>query len=163
MFRCYLQIPRVNPPPRFLSGLLVPSTRQILEGLFPQEPRKLLSVPACRAAGPAPPVSAPPFCLKLLRSQLQRQELLPERQVNACHCLYEALDPGLPRRLERWLRLLAQQGEPALGRQQQDWSELAFLLELSPALQDLNLEAQDLRADGLRRLLPVLHLFRTLR
>ncbi|XP_023648309.2 protein NLRC3 [Paramormyrops kingsleyae] len=150
---------------RFLSGLLVPSTRQILEGLFPQEPQKLLSVPACRAAGPVPPASAPPFFLKLLRSQLQHRELRPERQVNACHCLYEALDPGLPQRLERWLRLLAQQGEPALERQrqQQDWSELAFLLELSPALQDLNLEAQDLRADGLRRLLPVLHLFHTLR
>uniref|UniRef100_A0A8C9U6V8 Si:dkey-118k5.3 n=1 Tax=Scleropages formosus TaxID=113540 RepID=A0A8C9U6V8_SCLFO len=148
---------------RFVSGLLVPGTHQILDGIFPREPRKLFPGSTGRAAAPTSPTSAPPFLLRLLHSQLQRQELRPERQVNACHCLYEALDPGLSARMQNWLCLLAQQAVAGSVRTEQDWSELAFLLELSPSLQDLNLEAQGLGAEGLRRLLPVLPLFSTLR
>lgn len=81
-----------------------------------------------------------------------------------CHCLYEAQDPGLAQRLQAWLQVLAQQQVPdQSGPAKRDWSELAFLLQLIPDLQDLNLEAQGLDAEGLRRLLPVLPLFSTLR
>lgn len=54
-------------------------------------------------------------------------------------------------------------GPDQSGPAKRDWSELAFLLQLIPDLQDLNLEAQGLDAEGLRRLLPVLPLFSTLR
>ncbi|KAL4647555.1 protein NLRC3-like [Arapaima gigas] len=148
---------------RFVSGLFVPSTRQILDGVFPRQPRKLFSGPTSCPAAPSTPTPAPPFLLGLLHSQLQRQELRPERQVNVCHCLYEALDPGLPGRLQGWLRLLAQQAPARPTRSEQDWSELAFLLELSPSLRELNLEAQGLGSEALHRLLPVLPLFSTLR
>lgn len=80
-----------------------------------------------------------------------------------CHCLYEAQDPGLPQRLQAWLKLLSQEGMGQCTLANRDWSELAFLLQLSPDLQTLNLDAQGLDAEGLRRLLPVLPLFSTLR
>lgn len=81
-----------------------------------------------------------------------------------CHCLYEAQDPGLAQRLQAWLQVLAQQQVPDQSTPaKRDWSELAFLLQLIPDLQDLNLEAQGLDAEGLHRLLPVLPLFSTLR
>lgn len=80
-----------------------------------------------------------------------------------CHCLYEAQDPGLPQRLQAWLKLLSQEGMGHCTLANKDWSELAFLLQLSPDLQTLNLDAQGLNAEGLQRLLPVLPLFSTLR
>lgn len=84
--------------------------------------------------------------------------------MNVCHCLYEAQDAGLSLRLQSWLQVLAQtpQSEHS-SLEKKDWSELAFLLQLSPDLDTLKLDAQGLDADGLRRLLPVLPLFRTLR
>ncbi|XP_036392964.1 NLR family CARD domain-containing protein 3 [Megalops cyprinoides] len=145
---------------RFVSGLLVPRTRLILEGLFPKEPRRpLFRSHAHRALPPTPH-----FLLCLLQSQLQCKGLSPERQVNACYCLYEAQDPGLSRRMQGWLQLLAQQAQAFPPEQaERDWSELAFLLQLNPGLPELSLEAQGLDAQGLRRLLPVLPLFSTLR
>ncbi|KAL0972804.1 hypothetical protein UPYG_G00194940 [Umbra pygmaea] len=143
---------------RFVSGLLVPHNQFILSGLFrsqkTQSPTSL----------PTPPQPSPPFLLKLLHSQLQGGCLSPERQVNVCHCLYEAMDPGLTKRLQGWMQVLAQQQAPdCCDPAKRDWSELAFLLQLIPDLEDLNLEAQGLDADGLRRLLPVLPLFSTIR
>ncbi|KAL6471339.1 hypothetical protein MHYP_G00199890 [Metynnis hypsauchen] len=141
---------------RFVSGLLVPKTRFILDGLFSGEPRPRL--PSC-----VPLPSTPfPFVLQLLRSQLHSSSLSPERQLNVCHCLYEAQDPELPLRLQRWLKVLSQQTSGQCDSVNRDWSELAFLLQLSPDLQQLNLDAQGLDAEGLRRLLPVLPLFSTL-
>ncbi|XP_015223375.2 protein NLRC3 [Lepisosteus oculatus] len=129
---------------RFVSGLLVPRTRQILEGIF------------------APPGGAHPqlFLLRLLHKQLDSSSLVPERQVNVCHCLYEAQDPGMMDRLKSWLAHVSQgqaQNSP------RDWTELAFLLQLANNLDELNLENRGLGADGLRRLLPVLPFFSTLR
>ncbi|KAF4086246.1 hypothetical protein AMELA_G00103840 [Ameiurus melas] len=142
---------------RFVSGLLVPKTRFILNGLFPDEPKSYLAscVPLLYAS--------PPFVLRLLHSQLHSPSLSPERQLNVCHCLYEAKDPGLPHRLLAWLKLLSQEGMGHCTVAYTDWSELAFLLQLTPDLQVLNLDAQGLDAEGLRRLLPVLPLFSTLR
>ncbi|CAB1348679.1 unnamed protein product [Coregonus sp. 'balchen'] len=145
---------------RFVSGLLVPQIRVILDGLFrgrsqilPSLSSSSLSLPS----PPPPPPPTPPFLLSLLHSQLQCGRLSPERQVNA-------QDPGLAQRLQSWLQVLAQQQVPdQSGPAKRDWSELAFLLQLIPDLQDLNLEAQGLDAEGLRRLLPVLPLFNTLR
>ncbi|KAK3561155.1 hypothetical protein QTP86_028386 [Hemibagrus guttatus] len=142
---------------RFVSGLLVPKTRFILNGLFRDEPRSYLA-----SCVPLPHAS-PPFVLQLLHSQLHSPTLSPERQLNVCHCLYEAQDPGLPQRLQAWLKLLSQEGMGHCNLANRDWSELAFLLQLSPDLQTLSLEAQGLNAEGLRRLLPVLPLFSTLR
>ncbi|XP_051521124.1 protein NLRC3 isoform X2 [Myxocyprinus asiaticus] len=139
---------------RFVCGLLVPRTRQILNGFFPDGPRTHLSPVT---PSPAP---TPPFLLRLLHSQLHSSTLSPERQVNVCHCLYEAQDPGLSQRLQGWMKVLSQQTSDQSGSV--NWSELAFLLQLSPDLQFLNLDAQGLNADGLRRLLPVLPLFSTL-
>ncbi|CDQ75184.1 unnamed protein product [Oncorhynchus mykiss] len=148
---------------RFVSGLLVPQTRVILDGLF-RGRSQILPSPSSSLPVPSPPPPTPPFLLSLLHSQLQCGRLSPERQVNVCHCLYEAQDPGLAQRLQGWLQVLAQQQDPdQSGPAKRDWSELAFLLQLTPDLQDLNLEAQGLDADGLRRLLPVLPLFSTLR
>ncbi|XP_041731145.2 protein NLRC3 [Coregonus clupeaformis] len=152
---------------RFVSGLLVPQTRVILDGLF-RGRSQILPSPSSSSLSlsspPPPPPPTPPFLLSLLHSQLQCGRLSPERQVNVCHCLYEAQDPGLAERLQGWLQVLAQQQVPdQSGPAKRDWSELAFLLQLIPDLQDLNLEAQGLDADGLRRLLPVLPLFSTLR
>ncbi|XP_024300419.1 nucleotide-binding oligomerization domain-containing protein 1 [Oncorhynchus tshawytscha] len=151
---------------RFVSGLLVPQTRVILDGLFPDRSQIFpsLSSSSLSLPSPSPPPFTPPFLLSLLHSQLQCGRLSPERQVNVCHCLYEAQDPGLAQRLQAWLQVLAQQQVPdQSGPAKRDWSELAFLLQLIPDLQDLNLEAQGLDAEGLRRLLPVLPLFSTLR
>ncbi|XP_027003837.1 NLR family CARD domain-containing protein 3 isoform X1 [Tachysurus fulvidraco] len=142
---------------RFVSGLLVPKTRFILNGLFRDEPRSYLT-----SCVPLPHAS-PPFVLRLLHSQLHSPTLSPERQLNVCHCLYEAQDPGLPQRLQAWLKLLSQEGMGYCNLTNRDWSELAFLLQLSPDLQSINLEAQGLDSEGLRRLLPVLPLFSTLR
>lgn len=137
--------------------MLVPKTRFILNGLFRDEPKSYLAscVPLLYAS--------PPFVLQLLHSQLHSPSLSPERQLNVCHCLYEAKDPGLPERLQAWLKLLSQEGMGHCTVAYRDWSELAFLLQLSPDLQVLNLDAQGLDAEGLRRLLPVLPLFSTLR
>ncbi|XP_028817941.1 NLR family CARD domain-containing protein 3 [Denticeps clupeoides] len=137
---------------RFVSGLLVPQTRFILQGLFPREPRN-----------PCVLSPTPPFLLDLLHSQLESSSLCPERQVNLCHCLYEAKDPGLTKRLQGWLSVLAQrsQSEPS-SVFQRDWSELAFLLQLNPDVSILKLDSQHLDAEGLCRLLPVLPLFCTL-
>ncbi|MCJ8740242.1 hypothetical protein PDJAM_G00056570 [Pangasius djambal] len=142
---------------RFVSGLLVPKTRFILNGLFCDEPRSYLA--SCVPL----PYASPPFVLQLLHSQLHSPSLSPERQLNVCHCLYEAQDPGLPQRLQAWLKLLSQDGMGQCTLASKDWSELAFLLQLSPDLQTLSLDAQGLKAEGLRRLLPVLPLFSTLR
>ncbi|XP_051963227.1 NLR family CARD domain-containing protein 3 [Xyrauchen texanus] len=139
---------------RFVCGLLVPRTRQILNGFFPDGPRTHLSPVT---PSPAP---TPHFLLRLLHSQLHNATLSPERQVNVCHCLYEAQDPGLSQRLQGWMKVLSQQTSDQSGSV--NWSELAFLLQLSPDLQFLNLDAKGLDADGLRRLLPVLPLFSTL-
>ncbi|XP_060800204.1 NLR family CARD domain-containing protein 3 isoform X2 [Neoarius graeffei] len=143
---------------RFVSGLLVPKTRFILNGLFCDEPRSYLAL-----CVPLPYAAPPPFVLQLLHSQLHSPSLSPERQLNVCHCLYEAQDPGLPKRLQAWLKLLSEEGMGQCTLTNKDWSELAFLLQLSPALQVLSLDAQGLSAEGLRRLLPVLPLFSTLR
>ncbi|XP_026884853.2 NLR family member X1 isoform X1 [Electrophorus electricus] len=141
---------------RFVCGLLVPKTRFILDGVFPVEPQ--LRGTACE-----PPAStAPPSFLQLLRSRLLGGALSPERQLNVCHCLYEACDPMLPQRLRAWLEVLAQHAAGQPSNVSRDWSELAFLLQLSPDLQELRLDAQGLDAEGLRRLLPVLPLFSTL-
>ncbi|XP_046719578.1 NLR family CARD domain-containing protein 3 [Silurus meridionalis] len=142
---------------RFVSGLLHPRTRFILNGLFRDEPRPYLA-----SCVPLPNAS-PSFVLQLLYSQLNSPNLSPERHLNVCHCLYEAQDPGLPQRLQAWLKLLSQEGMGQCTLATRDWSELAFLLQLSPDLQTLNLDAQGLSAEGLRRLLPVLPLFSTLR
>ncbi|XP_051535359.1 NLR family CARD domain-containing protein 3-like isoform X2 [Myxocyprinus asiaticus] len=141
---------------RFVCGLLVPRTRLILNGFFPDGPRThlLLCTPS--------PDPTPPFLLHLLHSQLQSSTLSPERQVNVCHCLYEAQDPDLSQRLQGWMKVLSEQASNQSGSVNRDWSELAFLLQLSPDLQFLKLDAQALNADGLRRLLPVLPLFSTL-
>ncbi|XP_076833510.1 NLR family CARD domain-containing protein 3 [Brachyhypopomus gauderio] len=141
---------------RFVCGLLVPKTRFILDGVFPAEPRPRASFRAPLSSTP------PPSLLRLLQSRLLGGALSPERQLNVCHCLYEARDPGLPTRLCAWLKVLSQQASGKCGTGTRDWSELAFLLQLSPDLQELNLDAQGLDADGLRRLLPVLPLFSTL-
>ncbi|XP_066514908.1 NLR family CARD domain-containing protein 3 [Hoplias malabaricus] len=142
---------------RFVSGLLVPKTRFILDGLFSGEPRPH-RFPSC-----LPLLSTtPPFVLQLLRSQLHSSSLSPGRQLNVCHCLYEAQDPGLPQRLQYWLKVLSQKASGQCASMSSDWSELAFLLQLSQDLQELNLDAQGLDAEGLRRLLPVLPLFSTL-
>lgn len=140
-----------------MSGLLVPKTRYILNGLFCEEPRSYFAscVPLTYAS--------PSFVLKLLHTQLHSPSLSPERQMNVCHCLYEAQDPGLPQRLQAWIKLLSQEGKGQCTLANRDWSELAFLLQLSPNLQTLSLDAQGLNAEGLRRLLPVLPLFSTLR
>lgn len=150
-------------PVRFVSGLLVPQTRFILDGLFRKGSSKCPSPSSSLSPPPSlPPL--PPFLLPLLHSQLQSGRLSPERQVNVCHCLYEAQDPGLAQRLQGWLRILAQeQVSDQSGPAKRDWSELAFLLQLIPDLQELHLESQGLDAEGLRRLLPVLPLFSTLR
>ncbi|KAM9469212.1 NLR family CARD domain-containing protein 3 [Clarias gariepinus] len=142
---------------RFVSGLLVPKTRFILNGLFCDQPRSYLA--SCVPLPHAPPS----FVLQLLHSQLQSPSLSPERHLNVCHCLYEAQDPELPHRLQSWLRLLSQEGKGQCNLANRDWSELAFLMQLSPDLQTLSLDAQGLNAEGLRRLLPVLPLFSTLR
>ncbi|TRY88035.1 hypothetical protein DNTS_000033 [Danionella cerebrum] len=141
---------------RFVCGLLVPRTRLILNGFFPLEPKKYLL--RCQS----PTDLAPPHLLHLLHSQLESSALSPERQVNVCHCLYEAQDSGLSQRLQGWMRVLSQQSSYLSGSVKRDWSELAFLLQLSPDLQVLHLDAQGLDADGLHRLLPVLPLFSTL-
>ncbi|KAK2880952.1 hypothetical protein Q8A67_018220 [Cirrhinus molitorella] len=141
---------------RFVCGLLVPRTRRILNGFFPDGPK--IHLLHCQHS----PDPTPPFLLHLLHSQLQSFTLSPERQVNVCHCLYEAQDPGLSQRLQGWMKVLSQQASDQSGSVNRDWSELAFLLQLSPDLQVLNLDAQGLDADGLRRLLPVLPLFSTL-
>lgn len=83
--------------------------------------------------------------------------------MNTCHCLYEAQDPGLSRRLQSWMKAISQETSDQSDVENKDWSELAFLLQLCPDLQVLNLDAQGLNADGLRRLLPVLPLFSTVR
>ncbi|TSN57786.1 Unconventional myosin-Ic [Bagarius yarrelli] len=142
---------------RFLSGLLVPKTRFILNGLFHDEPRSYLA--SCVPL----PCASPSFVLHLLHSQLHSPSLSPERQLNVCHCLYEAQDPGLPQRLQAWLKLLSQDGMGHCNLANSNWSELAFLLQLCPDLQTLCLDAQGVNAQGLRRLLPVLPLFSTLR
>lgn len=142
---------------RFVCGLLVPRTRLILNGFFPDGPKMHLL--RCQPS----PDPTPPFLLHLLHSQLQSSTLSPERQVNVCHCLYEAQDPGLSQRLQGWMKVLSQQAPGQSGSVNRDWSELAFLLQLSSDVQVLNLDAQGLDADGLRRLLPVLPLFSTLR
>ncbi|XP_062873136.1 NLR family CARD domain-containing protein 3 [Trichomycterus rosablanca] len=141
---------------RFVSGLLVPKTRVILNSLFHDEPRSHLAL--CM---PLPAVTAS-FLLQLLRSQLKSSSLSPERQLNVCHCLYEAQDPGLPQRLQAWLKILSLKDSDQCVLANKDWNELAFLLQLSPDLQELKLDAQGLDAQGLRRLLPVLPLFSTL-
>ncbi|XP_056127165.1 NLR family CARD domain-containing protein 3 [Rhinichthys klamathensis goyatoka] len=141
---------------RFVCGLLVPRARLILNGFFPDGPKMHLL--RCQPS----PDPTPPFLLHLLHSQLQSSALSPERQVNVCHCLYEAQDPGLSQRLQGWMKVLSQQAPGQSGSVNRDWSELAFLLQLSSDLQVLNLDAQGLDADGLRRLLPVLPLFSTL-
>ncbi|XP_067220876.1 NLR family CARD domain-containing protein 3 [Chanodichthys erythropterus] len=141
---------------RFVCGLLVPRTRLILNGFFPDGPKMHLL--HCQSS----PDPTPPFLLHLLHSQLQSSTLSSERQVNVCHCLYEAQDNGLSQRLQGWMKVISQQASVQSGSVNRDWSELAFLLQLSPDLQVLNLDAQGLDADGLRRLLPVLHLFSTL-
>lgn len=141
---------------RFVCGLLVPRTRLILNGFFPDGPKMHLL--RCELS----PDLTPPFLLHLLHSQLQSSTLGPERQVNVCHCLYEAQDPGLSQRLQGWMKVLSQQASDQSGSVNRDWSELAFLLQLSPDLQVLHLDAQGLDADGLSRLLPVLPLFSTL-
>ncbi|XP_076138755.1 protein NLRC3 [Alosa pseudoharengus] len=144
---------------RFVSGLMVPRTRLTLDGLFPRTGSLFCS------SSPSTPSTAPPFYLSLLHSQLQSCSLCPERQVNVCHCLYEAQDSGLSQRLQSWLQVLAQTQTPRSEHsslEKKDWSELAFLLQLSPDLDTLKLDAQGLDAEGLRRLLPVLPLFRTL-
>lgn len=137
--------------------MLVPKTRFILNGLFCDEPQSYLA--SCVPL----PYAPPQFVLQLLHVQLRSPNLSPERQLNVCHCLYEAQDPGLPQRLQAWLKLLSQEdmGQSILATR--DWSELAFLLQLSPDLQTLKLDAQGIDAEGLRRLLPVLPLFSTLR
>lgn len=140
---------------RFVCGLLVPTTRSVLNGFFPDEPRTQLL--HCQPSLDRTPV----FLLHLLQTQLWSTTLSPERQVNTCHCLYEAQDPGLSRRLQGWMKVLSQQTSNQSDVVNKDWSELAFLLQLSPDLQVLNLDAQGLNADGLRRLLPVLPLFST--
>ncbi|XP_057207076.1 NLR family CARD domain-containing protein 3 [Triplophysa rosa] len=140
---------------RFVCGLLVPTTRSILNGFFPDEPRTQLL--RCQPSLDRTPV----FLLHLLQTQLRSTTLTPERQVNTCHCLYEAQDPGLSRRLQGWMKVLSQQTSDQSDVVNKDWSELAFLLQLSPDLQVLNLDAQGLNADGLCRLLPVLPLFST--
>ncbi|KAI2656311.1 NLR family CARD domain-containing protein 3 [Labeo rohita] len=141
---------------QFVCGLLVPRTRLILNGFFPDGPKMHLL--RCQPS----PDPTPPFLLHLLHSQLQSSTLSPERKVNVCHCLYEAQDPGLSQRLQSWMKVLSQQASDQSASGNKDWSELAFLLQLSPDLQVLNLDAQGLDADGLRRLLPVLPLFSTL-
>ncbi|XP_010892097.1 NLR family CARD domain-containing protein 3 [Esox lucius] len=149
---------------RFVSGLLVPQTQFVLNGLFQGRSQKRHPQRSPSVSLPSPPPSTPPFLLDLLHSQLQSGRLSPERQVNLCHCLYEAMDPGLTQRLQGWLQVLSQQQVPDQSDPaKRDWSELTFLLQLIPDLQDLNLEAQGLDAEGLRRLLPVLPLFSTLR
>ncbi|XP_072547126.1 NLR family CARD domain-containing protein 3 [Salminus brasiliensis] len=140
---------------RFVSGLFVPKTRFILDGLFSGESRHRL--PLCVPL----PSATPPFVVQLLRSQLYSSSLSPERQLNICHCLYEAQDSGLSLRLQHWLKVLSQKTSGQFASLNRDWSELAFLLQLSPDLQQLNLDAQGLNAEGLRRLLPVLPLFST--
>ncbi|XP_030631982.1 NLR family CARD domain-containing protein 3 [Chanos chanos] len=137
---------------RFVSGLLVPRTQFILDGLFTERPNN---------SGTSVPLT-PSFLLQLLHSQLQSSCLSPERQINTCHCLYEAQDSGLSQRLQGWLGVLAQQESNQSISEKRDWSELAFLLQLSPDLQILKLDAQGLDAEGLHRLLPVLPLFSTL-
>ncbi|XP_073674143.1 NLR family CARD domain-containing protein 3 [Garra rufa] len=141
---------------RFVCGLLVPRTRLILNGFFPDGPKMHLL--RCQPS----PDPTPPFLVHLLHSQLQSSTLSPERKVNVCHCLYEAQDPGLSQRLQSWMKVLSQQSSDQSGSVNRDWSELAFLLQLSPDLQVLNLDAQGLDAEGLSRLLPVLPLFSTL-
>lgn len=140
---------------RFVCGLLVPTTRSILNGFFPDGPRTHLL--RCQPSLDRTPV----FLLHLLYAQLRKSTLSPERQVNACHCLYEAQDPGLSQRLQGWMKVLSQQASDQSGAMNKDWSELAFLLQLCPELQVLNLDAQGLNAEGLRMLLPVLPLFTT--
>ncbi|XP_016429732.1 protein NLRC3-like [Sinocyclocheilus rhinocerous] len=141
---------------RFVCGLLVPRTRLILNGFFPDGPKMHLL--RCQPS----PDPTPPFLLHLLHSQLQSSTLSPERQVNVCHCLYEAQDPGLSQRLQSWMKVLSRQASDQSDSVNRDWSELAFLLQLSPDLQVLNLDAQGLDAQGLYQLLPVLPLFSTL-
>ncbi|XP_026137741.1 NLR family CARD domain-containing protein 3-like [Carassius auratus] len=141
---------------RFVCGLLVPRTRLILNGFFPDGPK--LHLLHCQRS----PDPTPPFLLHLLHSQLQSSTLSPERKVNIYHCLYEAQDPGLSQRLQSWMKVLSQQALDQSCSVNRDWSELAFLLQLTPDLQVLNLDAQGLDADGLRRLLPVLPRFSTL-
>lgn len=142
---------------RFVSGLLVPRTRSILNSLFHDEPRSHLAL--CLPI----PIVTPPFVLHFLHSQLKSSSLSPERQLNVCHCLYEAQDPGLSKRLQAWLKILSQKDSEQSASSNKDWNELAFLLQLSPDLQELKLDAQGLDAQGLHRLLPVLPLFSTLR
>uniref|UniRef100_A0A3B1K697 Si:dkey-118k5.3 n=1 Tax=Astyanax mexicanus TaxID=7994 RepID=A0A3B1K697_ASTMX len=141
---------------RFVSGLFVPKTRFILDGLFSGEHRPRLA--SCMNL----PSVSPPFVVKLLRSQLHSSSLSPERQLNICHCLYEAQDSELSLHLQHWLTVLSQQTSGQCALLNRDWSELAFLLQLCPDLQQLKLDAQELDAVGLRRLLPVLPLFSTL-
>ncbi|MBN3310128.1 NLRC3 protein, partial [Amia calva] len=131
---------------RFVSGLLVPRTRHILAGVF--HPQR----------GPCTPSAL--FLFQFLHKQLENCSLPPERQVNVCHCLYEAQDPRMTERMGEWLSRMSQN---QAWHSPRDWSELAFLLQLAHHLDELNLENSGLGVEGLRRLLPVLPFFTTLR
>ncbi|KAK1158296.1 protein NLRC3-like [Acipenser oxyrinchus oxyrinchus] len=131
---------------RFLSGLLVPRTCRILEGIF--SPRQIEATLCLQ------------FLFRLLQKQLSSAALSSERLVNVCHCLYEAQDPAIRGRVGRLLELASQGGEE---RHPGDWTEMAFLLQITSALEELDLENRGLGPEGVRRLQPVLPFFKTLR
>ncbi|XP_058857131.1 protein NLRC3-like [Acipenser ruthenus] len=131
---------------RFLSGLLVPRTCRILEGIF--SPRQIEATLCLQ------------FLFRLLQKQLSSAALSSERLVNVCHCLYEAQDPAIRDRVGRLLER-ASQGEEE--RRPGDWTEMAFLLQITSALEELDLENRGLGPEGVRRLQPVLPFFKTLR
>nr|XP_006006168.1 PREDICTED: protein NLRC3-like isoform X1 [Latimeria chalumnae] len=129
---------------RFVSGLLVPRTSRILEGVF--IPRhSLLDVR---------------YLIKLLEVQLCCENICPERLINVCHCLYEAQDQGLRDRLGCFVEDSVR-GFKNLSST--DWTRLAFVLQLTNSIEMLNLDKCNLEPEGLRRLLPVLPYFFTLR
>ncbi|MGH0186865.1 UNVERIFIED_CONTAM: hypothetical protein FKN15_022690 [Acipenser sinensis] len=131
---------------RFLSGLLVPRTCRILEGIF--SPRQIEATLCLQ------------FLFRLLQKQLSSAALSSERLVNVCHCLYEAQDPAIRDRVGRLLERASQGGEE---RRPGDWTEMAFLLQITSALEELDLENRGLGPEGVRRLQPVLPFFKTLR
>uniref|UniRef100_A0A8C7UZQ8 Uncharacterized protein n=2 Tax=Oncorhynchus mykiss TaxID=8022 RepID=A0A8C7UZQ8_ONCMY len=147
---------------RFVSGLLVPQTRVILDGLF-RGRSQILPSPSSSLPVPSPPPPTPPFLLSLLHSQLQCGRLSPERQVNVCHCLYEGPGPGWPSVYKAGCRSWPNNRPRPVWPSQEGLERAGLPAAADPDLQDLNLEAQGLDADGLRRLLPVLPLFSTLR
>ncbi|XP_028662546.1 protein NLRC3-like [Erpetoichthys calabaricus] len=133
---------------RFLTGLLAPRTYRILEGIFSTSQKsseKDLQ-----------------HLIRFLHKQLCPTYILPERQINICYCLYEAQDPGIREKVSQFV-MHATESSNSQTYSCKDWTELAFVLQLTNSLEELNLENKGLDPEAVKRLCPILPFFKTLR